>query len=89
MRVLKWIIERCEGKVSAKETPIGYVPYVDDLYLDGLDIDKQTVEKLLEIDKELWLKEAEDSREFLSQFGDRLPRELIEENEKLKQRLSK
>ncbi|ADQ07961.1 Phosphoenolpyruvate carboxykinase (GTP) [Caldicellulosiruptor hydrothermalis 108] len=89
LRVLKWIIERCEGKVEAKETPIGYVPYVDDLYLDGLDIDKQTVEKLLEIDKELWLKEAEASREFLSQFRDRLPRELIEENEKLKQRLSK
>jgi len=89
LRVLKWIIERCEGKVSAKETPIGYVPYVDDLYLDGIDIDKETVEKLLEIDKELWLKEAEDSREFLSQFGDRLPKELIEENEKLKQRLSK
>jgi len=89
LRVLKWIIERCERKVSAKETPIGYVPYVDDLYLDGLDIDNETVEKLLEIDNELWLKEAEDSREFLSQFGDRLPRELIEENEKLKQRLSK
>ncbi|BCS82094.1 phosphoenolpyruvate carboxykinase (GTP) [Anaerocellum diazotrophicum] len=89
LRVLKWIIERCEDKVEAKETPIGYVPYVDDLYLDGLDIDKETVEKLLEIDKELWLKEAEDSREFLSQFGDRLPRELIEENEKLKQRLLK
>jgi len=87
LRVLKWIIERCEGKVGAKETPIGYVPYVDDLYLEGLDIDKETVEKLLEIDKELWLKEAEDARQFLSQFGERLPKELIEENEKLKQRL--
>ncbi len=89
LRVLKWIIERCEGKVPAKETPIGYVPYVDDLYLEGLDIDKETVEKLLEIDKDLWLKEAEDARQFLSQFGERLPRELIEENEKLKQRLSR
>jgi len=88
LRVLKWIIERCEGKLSAVETPIGYVPQVEDLYLDGLDIDKQTVEDLLKIDKDLWIEEAKASAEFLSQFGDKLPREMLEENKKLLERLA-
>ena len=76
-RVLEWIIKRCEGKVDAKETAIGYVPYAEDVNLEGIqDFDIETLKSILEVDKAAWAKEAEGIEEFYKQFGDKLPEEL-------------
>ncbi len=84
LRVLEWILKRCEGKVDAQETPIGYVPYVDDLNLEGLDISKETIQSILEVSKEKWAKEAVGIEEFYTRFGDKLPKELRDQLETLK-----
>jgi len=87
LRVLEWIIDRCNGEVGAVETPIGYVPSQADLDLDGLDINSRDIEELLKVDNDEWLGEAESIKEFYSQFGDDLPQELNSELEKLVKRL--
>jgi phosphoenolpyruvate carboxykinase (GTP) len=87
VRVLKWILERVEGKGRAEETPIGFVPTRDALTLDGLDISREAVDELLRVDSGDWLREAEETRTFLARFGDRLPRELMQEHDRLVQRL--
>lgn len=87
IRVLKWIIDRINNRVGAKETPIGLLPHIEDLELSGLDISREDMEKLFSIDKEEWKTELEDIRSFFSQFGERLPRELWEEFKKLEKAL--
>lgn len=87
MRVLLWILDRCEGKVGAKETPIGYVPEIDDLDMEGLDVSKETLADLLNVDKEIWKEEAAGIEEFYKKFGDRLPAELKKQLDELKARL--
>ena len=89
MRVLLWILDRCEGKVDAVETPIGYVPHAEDINLEGLDITRETLEGLLDVDKELWLEDCKGIREFYAQVGDRVPAELYGELEALEARLAK
>ena len=76
LRVLSWILDRCEGKVGAEETAIGYGPKVDDINIEGLDIDKATLANLLSVDKSLWQEEIAGIREFYDKFQDRLPEEL-------------
>ncbi len=88
MRVLMWILNRCNGKVDAVETPIGYVPKAEDLELEGLDITLDTVRELLSIDKEAWKEDAADIREFYALVGDRMPDTLYKELEALEKRLS-
>ena len=84
-RVLEWILKRCEGKVDAKETAIGYVPYAEDINLEGIqDFDIETLKSILEVDKAAWAKEAEGIEEFYKQFGDKLPQELRNQLETLK-----
>ena len=84
-RVLEWILKRCEGKVDAKETAIGYVPYAEDINLEGIqDFDIETLKTILEVDKAAWAKEAEGIEEFYKQFGDKLPQELRNQLETLK-----
>ena len=89
LRVLEWIIDRCEGKVDARESAIGYIPYAKDINIEGLDIDEKVVEELLSVDKEKWLEEVKGIKEFYAQFGDRLPKELEKELNALEERLSK
>ena len=89
MRVLMWILSRCEGKVAARETAIGYVPYAEDINIEGLDIDTETIEDLLSVDKELWQEDCKAIREFYKQVGDRVPAELYDELASLEERLSK
>lgn len=88
MRVLLWILDRCEGKVGAKETPIGYVPEIDDLDMEGLNVSKETLADLLNVDKEIWKEEAAGIEEFYKKFGDRLPAELKKQLDELKARLA-
>jgi phosphoenolpyruvate carboxykinase (GTP) len=87
VRVLKWILERVEGRGRARETPIGFVPTRNALTLDGLNISPKAVDELLQVDPEDWEQELVDSEEFFQKFGERLPREIREEHEKLSGRL--
>ena len=89
MRVLMWILARCEGKVDAVETPIGYVPNAEDIDLTGLDITVDTVKDLLSVDKALWLEDCKAIKEFYAQVGERVPAELYEELAALEARLAK
>ena len=87
MRVLMWILDRCEGKAEAVETPIGYEPKAEDINIEGLDIDIEVVKGLLDVDKALWKEDADGIEEFYKKFGDRLPKELKAELETLKKNL--
>ena len=87
MRVLMWILDRCEGKVDAVETAIGFVPKAEDLDLEGLDISEETIKELLSVDTENWKADCKNIREFYAQIGERVPAELYEELEALEARL--
>lgn len=88
MRVLDWILKRCEETVDADETAIGYVPKPEDINLEGCGVDEETLKGLLNVDTETWKKEAEGIKEFYKKFGDRLPKELNDELEALESRLN-
>ncbi len=88
MRVLDWIIKRCEDAVDAVETPIGYEPKPEDINVEGLeDVTTETVKGLLSVDKDLWKEDAKGIHEFYAKFGDKLPKELEFELEGLEARL--
>lgn len=89
LRVLEWIIKRCEGKVDAQETAIGYIPYAKDINIEGLEgeVSLDSLEKILDVDKNLWEEEANGIEEFFKKFGDKLPKELKESLETLKANL--
>ena len=87
MRVLMWILGRCDDSAEAVETPIGYEPRPCDIEREGLDLSEKTVAELLSVDKELWRQEADGISEFYKKFGDKLPKELSEELETLKKNL--
>ena len=87
MRVLNWIIDRCEGKATASETAIGYVPQPEDIDLTDLDMDLDTLKDILTVDKAVWEKEAAEIEEHYKKFGDRLPAELRNQLETLKANL--
>ena len=87
MRVLDWIIRRCEGTAKAVETPIGYVPDPADININGLDMTQADIANLLTVDKQLWREDAEGIEEFYKKFGDKLPKELRKELDTLKANL--
>ena len=88
-RVLEWIIDRCEGKKDAVETAIGYVPKPEDINIEGLDIYRKTLEEILSVDNTKWMQEAQGIEEFYKKFGNKLPQELADQLQALKQRLAK
>lgn len=81
LRVLEWIINRCDNKVSAIETPIGFLPDKKDINMEGLDLSTDTLNLLLSVDKDVWMKEIEQIKEFYKTFGDTLPKVLYEKLE--------
>ncbi len=86
-RVLKWAIERIEGKAAAVETPIGHVPTVESLDLEGLDMSRAVVEAALRVDPEEWKRELPQITEWFEKFGDHLPAVLWTELDGLRARL--
>jgi phosphoenolpyruvate carboxykinase (GTP) len=86
-RVLKWAIERIEGKAAAVETPIGHVPTIESLDLDGLDMSREDVEAALRVDPDEWRAEIPQITEWFEKFGDKLPAVLWTELDGLKARL--
>jgi phosphoenolpyruvate carboxykinase (GTP) len=83
MRVLKWIIDRCEQRVGAQETPIGYLPLAADLDTNGLAISPADLASLLHVDKAQWLEELAAVDEYFDEYGDRMPAELRVEHKKV------
>ena len=88
MRVLMWILGRCDGTMDADETAIGYVPKAEDINIEGLDITLDTVKELLNVDTELWKEETVGIDEFYNKLG-RVPEELQGELKTLKANLNK
>ena len=88
-RVLKWVFERCEGKVHAVDTPIGRLPAPGDLDTKGLDLPGANLAKLLSVDVEGWLAEVPLIREHFAKFGSHLPEGLNREVDELEGRLRK
>ncbi len=86
-RVLKWIVERIEGKADAADTPIGFVPTADSLDLNGLDVDAEDLEEILSVNPQNWIAELPALRAHLDQFGSHLPKELWDEFHALESRL--
>ena len=88
MRVLMWILDRCEGKVDADISPIGYLPKAEDINIDGLsDISLETIRNLLSVDVESWLEDIANIKEFYALVGDRVPVALKDELAALEARL--
>ena len=87
MRVLMWILGRCDGSADAVETPIGFEPKPEDIETAGSDLTAEKIAGLLTVDKDLWKEEAAGIEEFYKKFGEKLPQELRAELEKLKKNL--
>jgi phosphoenolpyruvate carboxykinase (GTP) len=87
LRVLEWILDRCNNKVEAAKAPIGYTPRADDIDMTGLKLPAGTLEKLLSIDRKEWLEELKGINKFFRLFKKHLPKELWQEFEELKERL--
>ena len=88
-RVLKWMLERIEGKAAATETPIGAVPAPNAITLDGLPVSRETMSELLRVEASDWAKEHAEVGEFFKKFGERLPEELRGEHKRLGERLQR
>lgn len=86
LRALLWALDRCEDKVSASETPLGFVPRPEDLDLTGIDISEEALNELLTVDKETWKKELEGIKDWYAKF-DHLPKELTDALAKLEEDL--
>lgn len=95
MRVLDWIIKRCEGAIDADETAIGYLPKKTDINVEGIEdeVTPEIMDKLLAVDKDLWTKEIAEMRRYykedIADKGGKVPEALIKELDKLEERLSK
>jgi len=86
-RVLKWVVERIEGRADATETPIGYVPTPEALDTDGLDMTPEQIQNTLNVSPEEWAAEIPQIQEWFDKFGDTLPATLLTELDGLKARL--
>ena len=76
LRVLLWVIDRCQGKIEAEKTPIGFVPKRETLDLEGLTIGSDTVAELLKVDRKEWIEEVNSQTQFFDQIGSHLPAEV-------------
>lgn len=88
-RVLKWIVDRLEGRVEADETPAGHTARAEDLDLTGLDTPIEDVREALSAPAEQWQAEVEDNELYLKTLGDRVPQEIFDQFEALKQRVAR
>jgi phosphoenolpyruvate carboxykinase (GTP) len=88
LRVLRWVLERCAGRVSAKETPIGNLPLEKDLDVGGLGIDPAALGELLSIEPNAWRHEMSEVGKYLEEFGRRTPSRLKEEHAAVSKRLA-
>jgi len=88
-RVIKWMVDRIKGKVTARETAVGLMPYLNDLFMDGLSLSPETIDRLFRIDKGEWQNEIAETELFYAQFGNRLPVSLQNRLTELKEKIEK
>jgi phosphoenolpyruvate carboxykinase (GTP) len=87
LRVLRWIADRCEGRAAALDSPIGYVPTPESLDLRGLDIDREALSTLLSVNSASWRQELDAVAKYLDEFGARLPQQLRDQLNGVRNRL--
>ena len=87
LRVLQWILERCEGRGKAVETPIGFVPAPDAINRAGLKLSDDVLEKLLRVDPAEWVEAVEGQEHHLHSFGSHLPKAIEDEHFELARRI--
>ena len=83
LRVLSWIIDRCENQVDAQDTAIGYLPHTKDINTDDLEISNETMKELLSVKKESWIDEMKSVGKYLQSYGERLPNALLKNQEEV------
>ena len=88
LRVLEWILNRCDGTADAQQTAIGELPKPEDINLEGTDVSIDTLRSLLTVDPALWKEEAAGIEEFYQKFGDKLPQALRDELNRLEANLN-
>ncbi len=89
VRVLKWMLDRIEGRAAAHDAPIGFVPTPESLDLDGLNISRAALDELLRIDPNDWAEELDATGKFFEKFGKRIPEEIRTEHKALAERLQR
>jgi phosphoenolpyruvate carboxykinase (GTP) len=89
MRVLKWIVERCQGRAGAVEGPLGWMPRREDLDWRGLDLDRDAFDALMAFDRTAWMRELDLHRELFARIDDRLPAELRRRRDELAARVER
>jgi phosphoenolpyruvate carboxykinase (GTP) len=87
LRVLAWMLERAAGSAGAADSPIGFLPRPEDLNTTGLSIKPEALHDLLNVDPTLWRKEVADMRQYFAQYGERLPRALLDQLSEVEARL--
>jgi phosphoenolpyruvate carboxykinase (GTP) len=87
LRVLQWVLERCQGRGEAQETAIGHVPTPKAIDREGLDLSDDAMRQLLNVDRAEWYEAVQGQREYFEKFGDRLPAAIREEHEALARRV--
>ncbi len=88
MRVLRWIVDRCQGEGAAVETPIGYLPTPEALQLDDLGLDPDSMQQLFEVNSKDWRQEVGEQRDYFQRFGAKLPKGIQHELDSLETRLN-
>ena len=86
---MRWIIDRCEGRADARETPVGYLPNPGDIDTSELDISPETMQELLSIDVGRWRTENQHFADYLDQYGERVPAALRAEQQRIAAELEK
>ena len=91
MRVLSWIVDRCDGKIEAQETAIGYEPFAKDINIEGIEdeVTPEILAELLHVDKANWIEDLPSIKEFYGKLDPRLPQELKDELAILEENLAK
>jgi phosphoenolpyruvate carboxykinase (GTP) len=87
LRVLRWIIDRVEGRVGAHETAIGHLPRPEDIDLEGADVGAEALQALLAVEPASWRTEMESIEAYLREYGNRLPEALLDQHRAVVQAL--
>jgi phosphoenolpyruvate carboxykinase (GTP) len=85
--VLKWVLDRCDTRAAAEDTTIGLVPTIEAIDRSGLDLTDDQMRRLLRVDPAEWADAVAGQREFLASFGERMPREMWDEYERLARKI--